>query len=304
MPNNKVRLFALALVALFLAAACGGGSDNPSGAAESSEGVESFNEQIPPDAAAYPVFVSSELAVGENRFLIGLLDDNDAPIGDPSIDVSIAFYDLDSSATEPVAEKTMDFLEAVPGERGLYVTEATFEHAGKWGAEVTMKGGSLDESVKGNFEVLESTSTPAVGAPVPKSDTPTESDVKDLSTISSDPHPDARFYEESIAEAVKKSKTLVVVFATPKFCTSQVCGPTLDIVKGVAPDFPKVEFIHVEVYSNLDDPSNLKPVPATKEWGLPSEPWVFVVDSRGRLDAKYEGVIAPTELRRELTNLR
>lgn len=303
MIPNKVRLFALALGALCLMAACDGGSGEPREARESADPAASF-EQPPTDAEAYPVFVSSELAVGENRFLLGLLDDGDAPIGDPSIDVSVAFYDLETSATKPVDETPMDFLESIPGERGLYVTEATFDHAGKWGAEVTITGPGLDESVKGSFEVKESTTTPVIGAPVPKSDTPTGSDVEDLSAISTDPHPDPRFYKMSIAEAVEQHMPFVAVFATPKFCTSQVCGPTLDIVKQVARDWPKVEFIHVEIYSNLDDPSNLEPVPATDEWGLPTEPWVFVVDSRGRLDAKYEGAVAPDELREELESLK
>ena len=130
MTTKRLRLLALALVALWLVAACDGGSGEPPDAEKDQDATESF-EQPPTDAAAYPVFVSSELAVGENRFLVGLLDDNDAPIGDPSIEVSVAFYDLQRSATEPVDETRMDFLESIPGERGLYVTEATFDQAGE-----------------------------------------------------------------------------------------------------------------------------------------------------------------------------
>ena len=252
---------------------------------------------------AYPVIVSSELVTGRNRFLLGLLDDNDAPIGDPGIRVSVAFYDLAESTTEPVSQTEMDFLWAVEGERGLYVTEATFDRPGEWGAEVNMTGQGLDESVKATFEVKPESSTPALGANVPASDTPTSSDVKKLSAVSTDPDPDPRFYETSIAEALREHKDFVAVFATPKFCTSQVCGPTLDTVKSIADDFPKVTFIHVEPYELPTDGSTLEPVPAAEEWGLPSEPWVFVVDERGRLDAKYEGVVGAEELRAELERL-
>ncbi|HEV3472503.1 MAG TPA: thioredoxin family protein, partial [Actinomycetota bacterium] len=102
---------------------------------------------------------------------------------------------------------------------------------------------------------------------------------------------------------MRAGEPFVVVFATPKFCTSEVCGPTLDVAKVVAKDFPDVTWIHVEVYTNLDDPSDLKVVPAVKKWGLPTEPWVFVVNERGRVVAKYEGTVAATELEEELANL-
>ncbi|MGH2735293.1 MAG: TlpA family protein disulfide reductase [Actinomycetota bacterium] len=295
---SRTKLLAL-LLTFALAAACGGDSQNTNGESSGGDSTQEFNESFA-GAKAYPVFVSSELTVGSNRFLIGLLDDNDAPIGDPGIDVEIAFYDLARSDTEPVSRQDMGFIWAVPKQRGLYVTRATFDRAGKWGAEVNITGGDLDESVKGNFTVKESGTTPSPGDRVPASDTPTADDVNDLAEISTDPNPDPRFYELSIAGAVKAAKPFVVVFSTPKFCTSQVCGPTLDIVKSLADDFAGVNFVHVEVYTNLDDPANLEPVPATKEWGLPSEPWVFVVDSKGRLAAEYEGVLGAQELRTEL----
>jgi hypothetical protein len=82
-----------------------------------------------------------------------------------------------------------------------------------------------------------------------------------------------------------------------------VCAPTLDIVKKASPDWPRVEFIHVEVYENLDEPSNLKAVPAVREWKLPSEPWVFVVDGDGKVAAKFEGTLSPAELDEALNSL-
>ena len=33
-----------------------------------------------------------------------------------------------------------------------------------------------------------------------------------------------------------------------------------------------------------------------KAWGLPSEPWVFLVDASGRLTAKFEGIVTFEEL--------
>jgi hypothetical protein len=39
-----------------------------------------------------------------------------------------------------------------------------------------------------------------------------------------------------------------------------------------------------------------KPVRATVEWGLPTEPYVFVVDGQGKVAAKFEGMAYPDEL--------
>ena len=40
----------------------------------------------------------------------------------------------------------------------------------------------------------------------------------------------------------------MLVFATPKFCTSAQCGPTLDKIKPFAAQYPGVTFINVEPY--------------------------------------------------------
>jgi hypothetical protein len=306
--TKRTRIIVATIAALSAgAAACGGPSDDaaPNRTGESMEsgmGAESFSQPVG-DAEAYPVLASSELVVGENRLLVGLLDDNDAPIGTPGIDVGLSFYDLEESATQVVSETGTDFIWSVPGERGVYVANVSFDHAGKWGAEARIRGQGLNENVRFSFEVKKDATSPAVGQPAPPSDTPTAAEVKDLSTITSDSPPDPDMYQMSVADAIQTGKPFVVTFATPKFCQSAVCGPTLDIVKRVAKDFRDVNFLHVEVYENLDDPSNLKVVPAVEEWGLPSEPWVFVVDADGKVAAKYEGVVGAGELRRELQSL-
>jgi hypothetical protein len=296
----KSCLAAMCTALGLLGAACAGdGGDDVSGTA-SDKGARSFDEPFT-DAEAYPVVASSELVEGDNRMLIGLLSDEDAPIASPEISLHVAFYDLAESDSRPAFETDAEFVDTGP--RGLYVTYPTFDSAGKWGAEVTVAGDGLDETVRTSFEVLEESSTPAIGERVPASRTPTLGD-SPLAEISTDGRPDRRFYERSIHEALRAEEPFVVTFATPKFCSSAVCAPTLDIVKRESEEWPRIEFIHVEVYTNLDEPDDLKPVPAVKQWGLPSEPWVFVVDSRGRLAAKFEGTVAPRELARALKDLR
>lgn len=308
-PVERLRTvsIALGLGLVLLLGACGGEEDLPSEGTltrdgeGSATGADSFRQPMT-GVAAYPVFVSSEIVVGENRFLVGILNDEDAPIGSEDMTVDIAFYDLAATAEQPAHQTSMDFVP-IDRFRGLYQAPVTFESAGEWGAEVTITGDGIDETVRTSFEVAEESTTPAIGAKVPASHTPTLDDVGSIEKISTDKHPIRAFYEVSVAEALKDGEPFVLIYATPKFCQTAACGPMLDQVKDIArPFMDDVTFIHVEPY-DLTKVPNLQPIEAVLEWGLPSEPWVFVVDERGRLVSKYEGVLDPAGLRKDLQNL-
>lgn len=298
----SIKWLALLIASMMVLAACGSDSDpGPTGGTSEEPAVSDFSTPFG-DARAYPVIASSEVTVGENRFLIGLLDNNDAPTGSPEISVETSFYDLEASAEEPVSTESAEFVFIVEDQgRGLYVTHPTFDRAGTWGVEVAISGDGLDETLRTTFEVAEESSTPAVGDSVPASDTPTLDDAP-MAELSTDDDPVKRFYETSIADALKAGEPFVAVFATPKFCASAVCGPTLDDVEEVAKDFPKITFIHTEIYQD-NDPQN-PPVQPVIDWGLPSEPWVFVVDGNGKLVAKFEGSAPESELRPVLEGLK
>jgi glutathione peroxidase-family protein len=57
-------------------------------------------------------------------------------------------------------------------------------------------------------------------------------------------------------------------------------------------------FIHIEPYKlkELRDGIARIPVEATEEWNLQTKPWLFVIDSDGRIAAKFEGITALTEM--------
>ncbi len=167
--------------------------------------------------------------------------------------------------------------------------------------------GQPDRSARVTFSVRESTTTPAIGADAPASDTLTATHPAALPAISTDEHPDPAFYALSVKDAIAAGKPFVLVFATPLFCTSGTCGPALDLVKQVAPDYiGRVNFLHVEPYilevrdgrtqPQTDVTGHPKPIRAVVEWGLPTEPYVFVVDAHGKVVAKFEGLAYPDEL--------
>lgn len=281
------RIVWMTLLIALVASAC-------SSAPDAEDQVPTTKGAPTPGQDVFPVIASSEIVVGDNRLQIGLIDNNDAPVRSPKTTLQVAF--VGPGDEEPASEATMSFLWTIKPVQGLWVGEASFDRAGEWEGVIDVAGGGYDASVRITFEVKKEGTTPEIGEKGPAVDTPTASDVADLSEITTDSDPDPRFYELSIAEALKSGRPAVIVFATPKFCSSQVCGPTLSIVKDIAKEYSRVSFVHVEPYDLDKVPEELEPVPAVTAWGLPSEPWVFVTDSKGRVAAKYEGSVAPSEL--------
>ena len=247
------------------------------------------HEGLPDDALV--LVVSSDLAVGHRRVLVSAVDrDNRSLVSDTP--VRLAFYAPDGTARDEVPAR---FIWAIPEVRGLWVTNVTFDAPGNWTVAVRTIDDRLVDGVP--FSVAAESRAVGIGERAPASRSKTSSDAP-LRTITSDLEPDDRLYRMTVAEAVGSGRPTVVVFATPAFCAGQTCGPALDTAKGLVDDYPAVNWIHVEVYENLDAPSAEALVIAEPviEWGLPNEPWVFVVDASGVVADRFEGLVDRAEL--------
>jgi hypothetical protein len=263
-----------------------------------------------------PLIVTNRIACGEARIVFLFLDDQQRVVSSPDRTASVAFYNLGQDAEQPaVPAQDAEFVWAIPDERGMYVVNAELPEAGIWGAEITTEAPQAEtETIRMTFDVADSTPTVQIGDQAPASDTPTAADVDgDLARLSTDENPVPSFYETSVADALAAHDPFVLVFATPKFCTSQQCGPTLDSIKPIAEAHPDVTFINVEPYQLEDQDGQLQPVldangqlqaaPATDEWGLLSEPWIFVVDRDGIVRGSFEGVVGQSELEQALAEV-
>jgi hypothetical protein len=68
-------------------------------------------------------------------------------------------------------------------------------------------------------------------------------------------------------------------------------------------------FIHVELFDNPDvmresgDPLTGIEAPAVRPWGLPSEPWTFIIDGDGLIAAKFEAYTTADELEEALAEV-
>jgi hypothetical protein len=94
-------------------------------------------------------------------------------------------------------------------------------------------------------------------------------------------------------------KPVVLVFATPALCQSRVCGPVVDIAEQVKADHEgEAEFIHMEIYRDNSIEKGFRPQVAA--FGLPTEPWLFAIDRKGKVAARLEGAFGPGELEEAL----
>lgn len=272
---------------MLIIAACGGDADVATTVAPSGDGV------LP--AGAFAVRASSDLGVGQERLLVGIVAEDGRRLGSPDLNVTMQIWPQD----DPAATKDFDadFLWIVPEASGLYKADVEFDRPGIWAVTLVPEGGTPLEPV--GFSVLSDTASPSIGEAAPASQSPSvETDA--IENISTDDDPDPRFYAMSVAEAVTSGKPSVIVFATPQFCQTAACGPMLDDVKAAAASYPDVNFVHVEVFTGFNEPgfapNSDHLAPAVLEWGLVTEPWVFVVDGSGTVTHRFEGVMDSSEL--------
>jgi hypothetical protein len=179
--------------------------------------------------------------------------------------------------------------------RGIYVAQIPFEWPGTWGLEVlATQGNSATEVSRFTVDVLAAPLTPALGTPAPRSHNLIASDVPDLRHIDTSDPPDPRLHQVRIADAIAQGKPQVIVFAAPKFCTSRVCGPVVDVVRLLLPTYgDRVVFAHQEIWQDF---ATQRVAPTVEEWRLHSEPWIFVVDGKGIIRAKFEGLTTAHEI--------
>ncbi|MBI4494882.1 MAG: FixH family protein [Chloroflexi bacterium] len=249
----------------------------------------------PASAPFTVVLPASDLAVGKNRFLLALLDQTNKPIS--SAEVRLRFFKLEGGQGTLKGEGEARYYGTGLGDRGVYVARTAFDAPGAWGVEVAVRRDGQDlGAARHSFEVQADSLTPALGAGIPASAIPTATSAAEIEKICS-ARPVDDFHSLSIADALAAGKPFLLLFASPGFCRSQTCGPSLQVVQGLRDlHGDRLNYLHVEVYQDPDQGApGLKPVPAVVEWNLPSEPWLFLVDARGKVFDKFEGGITVEE---------
>lgn len=238
---------------------------------------------------------STDPAVGDDRLLFAVHELDGTRRGGPDEVVTLVATPLDNPSVELAAEATFTWI--VPDAIGLYLATVPFDRPGTWEIDFEISTGEATEPFL--VDIKAEPTTVALGEKAPLVETPTlaTAEIEDLTT---DHDPLMSLYQTPLDTALSNQRKTVVIFATPAYCTSAACGPMLDQTKTMAHEYPDVDFLHVEVYEGFND-SGFAPdldhlVPAVVAFGLPTEPWVFVMDEHGVVTGRFDGVLGDGEI--------
>jgi hypothetical protein len=194
---------------------------------------------------------------------------------------------IESLATEPAyrAQTTTSDPDAATM---VYTTNLDFTSDGEWRiAALIREGNEFAATLLPSATVGEIKGVPRVGQKAPLIHTPTPADVGgDLSKITTRVPPDTQ-NRVDYADALGK-EPIFLLFATPQFCQSRVCGPVVDVAEQVKQQFgDKAAFIHMEIYKDNDPSKGVRS--QVRSFHLPSEPWLFAINRQGVIQAEIEG---------------
>jgi hypothetical protein len=288
-----LRTAAFGLAACIILAGCGGSSSSAKEGPDAPT-LEALWRAPGEDVAITPA--TADFGPGRIRFTFLILDGQSRVVTRPTARIWIARglkkrpFEQTTASSEEIGIEGSDPADA----KAIYATHLQLPKAGKYWVLAEPVGGRKIQAV-GTVVVKKRTDAPDVGDAAPSSKTPTLANAT-LDQLSTSHKPDPKLYRSSIAAALADHAPFVVVFATPKYCTSRTCGPVVDVVSAVRGIHARtaIRFIHVEIYRGNDPAKGVNRW--VTEWNLPSEPWVFVVGPDGKVRDRFEGTVSVREL--------
>jgi hypothetical protein len=331
-PMRAARLasaFGCLLTGAALVGGCGGGSDSggstgageavksapapPASAFPSPEG-RTLGDLLKLADAPSELVVSPAATVfykGQNRYPFGIAERNGGEVDDAEVTLYFARVPslsagekaktgnkgpvaqaetqaLDEPAGGPFPAK-LESLAPAPGLRvaakdgepeqaaAVYSAELSFPKKGEWRiAALIKRDGELTARLLPSAFVGEFERVPRPGQRAPKIHTPVSSGGQN--TVD---------YEEVLG-----TEPIVLLFATPKFCQSRVCGPVVDVAEQAERRYGnEAAFIHMDIYNDNDPGKGVRP--QVRAFHLPTEPWLFTINRRGIVSSAIEGAFGP-----------
>jgi hypothetical protein len=146
----------------------------------------------------------------------------------------------------------------------------------------------------GEIAVSASSPIPDVGQKAPDVATDTAATVGGDTALLTTRRPPEQMHSVSLSQVLGR-RPVVLLFSTPQFCVSRVCGPVTDVTVALQHEFGnRIAFIHEEVYAHNQPSQGLRP--QLKAFHLRTEPWLFAINRRGVIVARLEGAFGTTEL--------
>jgi hypothetical protein len=269
----------LGLVALGGLSACSSGGDEDSSDTTAGEATRNL-------LSIFPAQGGFLIPTGEQRITYALADFEGAPIEGPE---NLTFR-LVPPDGDPVEVEAQRHNEGIP--TAYYPVRFTPEVEGVWTTLVDLDG----QEIEASFAVSPASevSTLARGEPFPRLETPTVDDARGVDPICTE-DPPCPLHDITVAQALDEGTPLALLVATPAFCSTQLCGPVLDVLLSAQEQLPDARYLHAEVYADPQAVANIAEAtraPATETLGLFYEPSLFLVDGDGilvdRLDNIYD----------------
>ncbi|MGI8506614.1 MAG: hypothetical protein ACR2MK_07360 [Solirubrobacteraceae bacterium] len=184
------------------------------------------------------------------------------------------------------------------GIKAIYASELPVPHAGTYTVlSITHTSKGLI-GAPGEIAVAKSSPIPDVGQRAPDVATDTAATVRGDTALLTTRVPPEQMHSVSLDRVLGK-RPIALLFSTPQFCISRVCGPVTDAAVELQRQFAgRVAFIHQEVYVDNQPSKGLRP--QLRAFHLRTEPWLFTINRRGIITARLEGAFGTTELRQAL----
>ncbi|HEY3725984.1 MAG TPA: hypothetical protein VGL51_02345 [Solirubrobacteraceae bacterium] len=184
------------------------------------------------------------------------------------------------------------------GIKAIYAAQLPIPHSGTYIVLALTRTANGLVGSPGEIAVSASSPIPDAGQRPPAVATDTPATVGRKLALLTTRLPPERMHAVSFKQVLGK-RPVALLFSTPQFCVSRVCGPVTDVTVALQHQFAgKIDFIHEEVYVDNQPSKGLRP--QLRAFHLRTEPWLFVINRRGVIVARLEGAFGTAELSQAL----
>lgn len=267
---------------------------SPEATSPGAEGsLDDLIAQVAPDAEQNLSVItgSFEQLTGEAvPFAFGVTTIENEPVTGADFDLYVAPPEGEPSGPYPA-----EFREVPAQPLGIYVSQVDLEQTGPTSFIVVTADGSRAGLAALQIRTPEESPLPAPGAQAPAVATPTTADPMGMAQLCTQ-SPPCGMHEISLDQALREGRPVAITFATPAYCQTAVCGPSVAALEEVRSerDWGDIAFIHVEIYSD----EGVTVADPVREWELPSEPWLFTIGGDGSIQGRADGplLVLPDQL--------
>jgi protein SCO1/2 len=255
-----------------------------------------------------PLVVSSSIwAGGASPVILTITDVTGADL-DGSVPIRVRLVAPDGTAAYPEVAATA---VRPKGSRTVsFVPVLDIPTPGPWRLDVLAADGRSGST---QIQALDPGATASLGQPAPAVATPTLADVGGVArAVTTQLDPDLRFSRTSTADSLAAGKPYVLIVDSARFRVSPACGRALVMARYLLDRWPDVTFIHLEPFEYqviTDEPvlnGTIENPPLNRyarafgigpaPWPATAMPWIFVVDGKGIVRAKYTGIIGSADV--------